>query len=423
MQAWQLKQMQSLPLAVKIEKSKQRIKEWYEHFSGNVYVSFSGGKDSTVLLHLVRSMYKDVEAVFCDTGLEYPELKEFVKSVENVTVIRPKLNFREVISKYGYPVISKEVSEKIYRLRHYNVSDKVRQKYLYGDEQGRMNMIPLKWQKLINSNFEVSDHCCRVMKKAPFKSYERISGNKPIIGTMASESIRRTQTYLHAGCNSFEAKKQKSAPLSFWTENDIFKYIRNNSLKIASVYGAIYKEKVSDTFNYKTTGCSRTGCIFCCFGMHLENYPNRYQKLELSHPELHDYCVNKLGFKDILDFLEIPYCRPAVSKEKYKKETVKISCRVDKEKLEIVKNISGVIKNTEIIDILINEVYKNADKRKKSKQKQKGDPDATKYKKETVKISCRVDIKKLDVLRNHLGIDSNSALIDCLIDKKCRTLF
>jgi 3'-phosphoadenosine 5'-phosphosulfate sulfotransferase (PAPS reductase)/FAD synthetase len=72
MERWELQQLQGLPLELKVLKSKQRIKEWYEHYNGDVYVSFSGGKDSTVLLRMVRELYPDVPAVFIDTGLEYP---------------------------------------------------------------------------------------------------------------------------------------------------------------------------------------------------------------------------------------------------------------------------------------------------------------------------------------------------------------
>ena len=109
----ELAQYQSLPLKAKILMSQQRIRDWYRYFGGEVYVSFSGGKDSTVLLDLVREMYSEVPAVFVDTGLEYPEIKEFVKSKENVTILRPKMSFREVIEKYGYPVIGKEVATRI----------------------------------------------------------------------------------------------------------------------------------------------------------------------------------------------------------------------------------------------------------------------------------------------------------------------
>lgn len=109
--------MQSWPLERKIRVTQLRIMEWYEHFNGNVYVSFSGGKDSTVLLDLVRRIYPDVPAVYADTGLEYPELKEFVRSKDNVTIIRPKMVFTDVISQYGYPIIGKEVAEAIYYAR------------------------------------------------------------------------------------------------------------------------------------------------------------------------------------------------------------------------------------------------------------------------------------------------------------------
>lgn len=98
-----LKQMQSLPLSAKVQMTKRRIEEWYDFFNGDVYVSFSGGKDSTVLLDIARSMYPDIEAVFVDTGLEYPEIREFVKSFENVTWLKPKITFKEVIEEYGYP--------------------------------------------------------------------------------------------------------------------------------------------------------------------------------------------------------------------------------------------------------------------------------------------------------------------------------
>ena len=93
-----LMQMVSMPFDTKVRMSQKRIKDWVEYFGEDkVYVSFSGGKDSLVLLHLVRSLYPDVPAVYCDTGLEYPELKAYVKTFENVTVIRPDLTFRQVI--------------------------------------------------------------------------------------------------------------------------------------------------------------------------------------------------------------------------------------------------------------------------------------------------------------------------------------
>ena len=113
-------QMQSLPLEAKIRMTKYRIRQWVEYYGDDgVYVSFSGGKDSTVLLDLVRQMYPNVTAVFVDTGLEYPEIREFVKTFSNVVWLKPKKNFKQVITEYGYPFISKEVSDKVDGARKY----------------------------------------------------------------------------------------------------------------------------------------------------------------------------------------------------------------------------------------------------------------------------------------------------------------
>ena len=115
--AKRLEELRALPLERKIQISQTRIIEWYNHYKGNVVVSFSGGKDSTVLLHLVRSIFPDVKAVFSNTGLEYPEIQKHVMSIENVDIVRPTMRFDEVISTYGYPLIGKEVAEAIFYAR------------------------------------------------------------------------------------------------------------------------------------------------------------------------------------------------------------------------------------------------------------------------------------------------------------------
>ena len=107
----ELRMLQALPLELKVMRTKQRIREWVNYYGvDGIYVSFSGGKDSTVLLHIVRELYPGIEAVFVNTGLEYPEIQKFVKTFENVTILRPKMRFDEVIKTYGYPIISKSVS-------------------------------------------------------------------------------------------------------------------------------------------------------------------------------------------------------------------------------------------------------------------------------------------------------------------------
>ena len=126
--AERLKELQFLPLERKIQITQTRIIEWYQHYDGNVCVSFSGGKDSTVLLHIARQIYPSIPAVFSNTGLEYPEIQKFVKSFDNVDIVTPSMNFAQVISTYGYPLIGKEVAEAIYYARRIRPAERERER-------------------------------------------------------------------------------------------------------------------------------------------------------------------------------------------------------------------------------------------------------------------------------------------------------
>ena len=316
MERWQLQQLQALPLEVKVRKTQERIKEWYEYWNGQVYVSFSGGKDSTVLLHIVRQMYPDVEAVFVDTGLEYPEIRDFVKTFDNVTWLRPKMNFKQVIEKYGYPVVSKEVADCVqgarkgqqYRIDRLNgtLKDKHGNKSMFNQE---------KWKFLLDAPFKISHQCCAVMKKQPIYRFEKETSKKPITGQLAEESQVRITEWLKNGCNAFDKKRQISNPLSFWTDQDVLHYILQNNLRIASCYGEIIEgdqiegQAVLDgcMSNLTTSKCKRTGCMFCMFGVHLEKEPNRFQMMKKTHPRQYDYCINKLGLGEVLDFINVKY--------------------------------------------------------------------------------------------------------------------
>jgi len=282
MELWQLQQRQSLPLESKIVHSQNVIKQWHEHFDGKVYVSFSGGKDSTVLLHLVRELYPEVPAVYVDTGLEYPEIRDFVKTIDNVIWLKPKLSFKQVIDKYGYPVISKEQSGWIYDAR----TGKTEKQKL------RINKVSKKWQYLINAPFKISDRCCYYLKKKPIKDFEKESNLHPYLGIIAQESSRRTQEYLKFGCNSFNAARPVSKPLSVWLEQDIWNYLKSYNIPYSKIYDM---------------GESRTGCIFCMFGCHLEKEPNRFQRMKVSHPQLYEYCITKLGLGNVLDYINVKY--------------------------------------------------------------------------------------------------------------------
>lgn len=301
-------QMQSLPLEAKIVKTKQRIKEWYEYFDGNVYVSFSGGKDSTVLLHLVREMYPEVEAVFVDTGLEWPESKEFVRNTPGVTWLKPDISFRETINKYGYPVINKDQAAKIghvQRRKREGTWDKTADRFM--GYKGKSGSIAKRWRHLVDAPYKISAKCCATMKINPIRRFESRNPKLPFIGTRASESKLRFSSMKNRSCNLYVAARPSSYPLSFWLEQDILQYIKEENIKIAEIYGKVRKMHLGNEIKYKTTIEPRTGCMFCLFGIHREEPPNKIQRMKDLHPKLWKYCIEDLGLKQVMEHLKISY--------------------------------------------------------------------------------------------------------------------
>jgi 3'-phosphoadenosine 5'-phosphosulfate sulfotransferase (PAPS reductase)/FAD synthetase len=367
-----LYQMQGLPLELKIRMTKSRIRDWINAYGEDgVYVSFSGGKDSTVLLDLVRQDYPNIPAVFVDTGLEYPEIRQFVKTFDNVEWLKPKMNFKQVIQKYGYPFISKEVSECVYGARKYLTQviaesslDRPTDRYrtsigtrelevlanILNDrmvnrkggqnqrlaimlgmltkdknhpikenipENDRSQFSQEKYSFFLDAPFEISNKCCNVMKKEPAHRYQKQTGRNPMTAQMASESRLRAQKWLQNGCNGFDLKSPISNPMAFWTEQDVLLYIYTKHLPICSVYGDIVKDSgdgvegqmdLEDVYGkelfdlgkpkLKTTGCNRTGCVFCGYGCHLEKPgEGRFERMKVTHPTLYEYVFNDGIFK------------------------------------------------------------------------------------------------------------------------------
>lgn len=262
-----------------------------------------------MLLDLARRIKPDIEAVFIDTGLEYPEIREFVKTVQNVTWIKPEMNFRKVIEVYGYPLISKEVSQKIYEARR-NPCGCVAARFDENSEHAKkygQRYSMSKWTWLKDSDIPISHLCCTVMKKRPAAKYEKQSGNKPIIATMACESALRKTKWMRTGCNAFDVKRPMSTPMAFWTEQDVLEYALRFNIPYAPIYGEI---KMGDNGRLYTTGCDRTGCMFCGFGCHLEKEPNRFQKLKITHPQTWEWIMKPwdeggLGMRDVLEFIGV----------------------------------------------------------------------------------------------------------------------
>lgn len=184
-----------------------------------------------------------------------------------------------------------------------------------------------KYKFFLDAPFEISNKCCNVMKKAPAHNYYRQTNKKPIIGTMASESRLRTQKWLQNGCNGFDLKIPTSTPMSFWTNQDVLLYIKMNNLPICSVYGEVVEdteikgqmsifdiEGVADRGLFETeistlttTGCKRTGCMFCGFGAHCKG-DTRFVDMKETHPKTYEWIMKPwedggLNYKEVIDWI------------------------------------------------------------------------------------------------------------------------
>lgn len=345
------KALLAMPLEDKALTSWEKIDQWYTAWGGKCYVSFSGGKDSTVLVYLVarylasyRTPPWPLNLVFANTGLEYPEIQHFVNDyagwlrrefphVEvNLARLRPRMNIRQVVGRYGYSIVSKEVAQVIFEARRN--PNGIQSKKLHGaltDSNGKRSVYCCQnWSFLEDAPFLISHKCCDIMKKAVAHRYEKETRSVGMVATMATESRRRYAWWLSKGCNAFDGKRPTGKPLSFWTEQDVLHYLRAENIPYCSVYGDIVASDGENEYTstlteqpLRCTGCQRTGCMFCGFGAHLEKGENRFQRMKHTHPRHYDFCIGGgaydpadglwrpttkgLGYARVLDFIGVAY--------------------------------------------------------------------------------------------------------------------
>lgn len=375
-------QRQQLPLQAKIEMTKNRIKAWYEHWEKHdeenlidldcpVYEALSGGKDSQVLGHIIWSMggkYRNIPMVFSNTGLEMPEIVKHVRQYLkkelgwNVIEIRPKKTYQQVWQEEGIPIVSKKVARQIRTLKAGPTGNGDTYKlYNEGITSKGYNApnwkIPEKWRHLVdNPEIKTTEKCCDYLKKYPIRDFERESGLKGrgITGMMADEGGYRSGM---TQCNVFEGKTTRSSPMLFWTEADIWEYIKTYEVKICEAYyGRVYNESgemiacnapyydlpnIEDSFvlnldisrcegvdsgylpdagswiefvdnnayekpkYFYISGEKRTGCMFCAFGAHLEKGSNRFQRMSISHPRQHAIIMDRIGMRKPLELIGV----------------------------------------------------------------------------------------------------------------------
>ena len=329
---------------------------------GEIAVSFSGGKDSAVLLYIMASAWTlskhkedPLMVFFADTSNEFVTArtyrKEYIRWIEEKFEI--KIEYHEakadesyfnVVDTIGLPFISKKVSRMIrdvkemfakLGLKYSDIESHMPQHYtqkhidsmieaadymrgLGFSDTFVLNLTKIRSDKKIglrylhvqyrpindNEQIVLSEKCCDILKKEPLKKAEKEIGNfLPVTGEMAMDSRDRMTAYRMTGCNLFDSDRPKSKPLGPMTEQAILQFIYTRKLPIMPPYGEC---KCNECGEYKLTGEQRTGCKLCGFGLVYD--PERFTRLYKFEPKIVQFAFTSkenggLGYRKVCKFL------------------------------------------------------------------------------------------------------------------------
>lgn len=278
-----LQEGQALPLSVKIGKAQELLEQVLnDHGAENVYLAFSGGRDSAVIAHMLEKQAPAVTFVFQNTHLEFRETLEYIRWWEDtynrkIIRIKPLKSFKWVLKNHGYPFFSKRLSDLIRRAQH-------------GSVKARISVEKLGYAWAIDAGVPISDKCCYYLKHGSAPELEK-KFTACILGTTAAESRTRRRHWISFGCYfPVEKGTDRVLPLSFWNTRDVIEYHELTGLPWAKLYDM---------------GFTRNGCRLCGFGSHIAR-PNKFELLARHFPVFWKKAMEKLGFYYACQLLGIP---------------------------------------------------------------------------------------------------------------------
>lgn len=326
------RELLSLPYEIKIKKTEFRLREFIDFYgTENVAVSFSGGIDSTFALAFIRERYPKVKAISV-VAIECLQNIDLITNTPNVQIVAPRFSQKEIIEKFGFPVVSKKTSKNLQALKNPTAkNEKMRGLALTGitstGKKAGTYKLAKKWKFLIDSPFKISNKCCYYMKETPIRNWCKTNGYASIIATTIEESKSRLDGYCkRGGCNSFEGQGD-SVPFSFWTRQDILRYIVEHNITISAAYGEIKQDSTGRYFN---TGAQRTGCPVCMFGMERDGSPNRFQRLYYEDNRRWNQVIFEWGYKEVLDY----FIKNGFKKYQYFPQEILEEMEIEKQKKE-----------------------------------------------------------------------------------------
>ena len=237
----------------RIEKIKS-INEQYD-LENNAYISFSGGKDSTILHYLIDLALPNnkIPRVFINTGIEYKDIVNFVRQLSSYdrrfNIIRPTKNIKNSLDEYGYPFKSKEHSLYVSVYQNMGNESKTVRNYLTKNNFNCPKI--LKYQFSDDFKIKISDKCCFKLKKEPIQEWMK-ENNKPITIT----GMRKAEGGLRNNINCIITDKNNNVlkfhPLSVVNDEWCDWFIKEHKINLCRLY--------YPPFNFKRTGCK--GCPF-----------------------------------------------------------------------------------------------------------------------------------------------------------------
>lgn len=287
---------QFLDLAV--EEAIQRIKTAYTKTGGKIYLSFSGGKDSTILAELIKmaGLPTPPAFVFVNTGIELRATLDFVNkySYTNKVILKPRKPFGKVLKEYGVPAISKVKSECLYTYQKHkdNPLDFARCRQLINGEiekggkpQGKRSQVCLKYDHFHflspDLDYKIANKCCLYLKKYPFEDYTKKQG---MLGTFTGIRVAEggVRSMKYNSCTSFRKVADvdilMSMPIYDWTDELCDSFIEKYQVELSKAYT-----------EYK---CTRTGCAGCPFS---KNIREDLKVLYTFEPLMYKACMKWMG--------------------------------------------------------------------------------------------------------------------------------
>lgn len=279
----------------RIQKIRQIIGQYGEE---NFYISFSGGKDSTVLSALIDMALPEntIPRVYANTGIELNMIRDFVfdmaKTDDRVKIIKPSVPIKTVLEKEGYPFKSKGHAKWV-DLYQRNGRNQAIENYLASDKKDRdlYRTCPkkLKYQFSEEFHLRVSDKCCINLKEKPIEKWSK-ENQRPygINGLMRAEGGRRS----FAKCLAFVGGKLKIfQPLTPMTPEWEEWFIKTYHIKICDIYHPPYS-------------LIRTGCKGCPFALYLQDeldmlekfFPNERKQCEIIWKPVYDE-YRRIGYR------------------------------------------------------------------------------------------------------------------------------